>query len=160
MNDNPLRSLRESNHLSQSALARHLGITSQVVLLNEMGVYGSCNPSILEYLADLSGEPAQLLSEQYDNWRKSEAFRALSSARSVRDVLGGSFPSTPGRFNFEDVRNWARFKQQFSGSLVGFCKIVKLQPSLVTAFEASNFKNNVDGIISWLEENSGVAHVN
>lgn len=160
MIDNPLRNLREEAHLSQAALAKRLSITPQVVLLNEMGVYGSCNPTILQSLADLSGESPDHLSEQYSNWRENAAKFALGNARlSIRDCVGPHFPRTPGTFNFEDVRNWARFKHQFSTSLVGFCKVVKLQPSLVSAFESSNFKVNADYVLNWLETNSGVAHV-
>jgi len=124
-----------------------------------MGVYGSCNPSILGFLSEQSGIRETTLSNWYDEWRVGAARFALGQARSLREIAGDGFPHTPGHFNFEDVRNWSKFKHQFSASTVGFCKVVKLQPSLVSAFEGSNFRGNADSILSWLEANSGVAHV-
>lgn len=176
---NPIRKIREEVHLSQVDLAKLAHVSTQVVLMTEIGVYASPNPKVLHALLDRTEqreieahhpssltattislaapiksriELAEMVTNTYREWRLSERDRALSKVPrpNVLGYLGEDFPRKPGVFDLESTRNWRRYKNQFSPSTVGFCKLVKLQPSIVNSFEASNFSRNWDYIRDWL----------
>lgn len=57
---NPLKQLRLSKRLSQEVLAHRAGVTRQLVIRAEQGVYASPPPRLLDYLLEVASLPCAL----------------------------------------------------------------------------------------------------
>lgn len=172
--ESPFKELRFHHNLTQKELGKLAGVTTQVVLLNEVGCYNLPNPKICELFESLGGEFGSddkiKLLNSYQDFRRHARDQALSEVpnpgnpflRPPTSPVGpeGSFvgasnllsgrPATPGFVNIEDLQRWVKFKRQFATSTVGFCKRVAIQPSLINTFESSLYSRNWQAIRMWL----------
>lgn len=104
---NPYKSLRQSLSLTQVQLAHAAGVTKQVVLLNEAGIYHPPNARIHAYLVSSTGCSGDNLYDQYTTFQATKRFanrEAIKNAGAVADTYR----------TFRDV-----YKR---GTVAGLCK--------------------------------------
>lgn len=112
---NPYRSERLAHGLTQLALARECGITSQVIGNLEVGLFYKPPISVTNYFDDPS------LEQRYKVWVRNE--RALNALILERFL------------NQPNDTDWVTFRLAVSPSFRGFCRIIVFQPSMLKEFE-------------------------
>jgi transcriptional regulator with XRE-family HTH domain len=130
---NPYKKIRLENSLTQKEVAKDLGITSQVILRVEQGLFSNPPPQLTSYLAALSldaGMTPNRLSALYFAWvyqqRKINS-KALPVARAVKITTGGPMSK---RYS------WKEFRKNILGlSVAGTAKLLVIQISLLQDME-------------------------
>lgn len=132
MRDNPFKSLRISLGLSQKEIADQIGITSQVVLRNEQGLYTTPNVQIMTVLLreahsrGIIKHTYHSLTEAYDTWVKDVRHtNGYIFNRPITFKLGHRPVAHPFRI----------WRESFGFSRIGFCKLLALHPSIVQSYE-------------------------
>jgi DNA-binding XRE family transcriptional regulator len=132
---NPIKIKREQLQLTQGELASAAGITRQVVVLSEQGLYKSPPESLLRVLCRMDFTSQAVLTANYASWVTSQ--RWLHRDRFMR--VG------PGQVT------WSALKNQVAGkSQQAFCRELVYQPSLVREFE--KYGRGSAGIYAALKE--------
>lgn len=127
---NPIKQIREEAHLSQREAASIAGITEQVVLKSEQGMYPTLPPSILEAFATISGETKQTIEFRYEKWIDDEL-------RKVK---------LPVTINIEHPSEFLHFRSVVTklndvpDTTNSFCKLFKMNPYVIQKFEAGRLK--------------------
>ena len=131
---NPIKAYRTEYHLSQRDLASLCGITEQVVLKAEQGVFPTMPPSLLEGLHTLSGDSKQNIELSYEDWIKRELAGVILPDASL-DNLMRDFILFKDRYLPEVCRiNSAPV------SVSSFCSIIKIHNYVIQKFISGKMK--------------------
>lgn len=130
---NPIKSYREEYHLSQRALASLCGITEQVILKSEQGVFPTLPPAVLNGIATLTGDSAIHIEQSYEDWVKRELAKV--------DL---PHPAQDGYIrDFLLFKTWMRDVCILNGApdtVNSFCGIIKLHPYVIQKWIAGKMK--------------------
>lgn len=128
---NPIVALRELCKYTQEELARMIGVTSQTIRRAEQGTFNYPPASICEWYDYISTNTT--LAVDYEIWRAQKRAALVSIAPKTDPLMFNSMDHPFKLFRAEVMRNF----DAESNSLVGFCKLVCLEPKVVSNFEAS-----------------------
>lgn len=101
--------------LTQKQLAIGAGITPQVVLKAEQGLYGMIPPKLLSSVAEVSGLPEEAIELSYRNWQceaRYEQGRDLKNSLIIADNMG-----------------YREFQESCSESVLAFCRMLCIHPA-------------------------------
>lgn len=136
MTMHPLAKFREVNHLSQDDVANLCGITRQIVLFTEQGIYPEIPPSILN---GVKSEYGMLETLSWPNlhsaWIKEELDKV-----DIRPWIG-PFDSEGHSAFPEDVNSFVAWRNLVSDSVSGFGKLMKIQPVTIRKYESGATNN-------------------
>jgi transcriptional regulator with XRE-family HTH domain len=134
---NPIVALRKTLGYTQEQLARELRITSQTVRRAEQGTYAHPPASIAEWHDSFETTPPNLLNLDalYKRWRTLKRQALKEYVPNDFDALNDAYKGHP--FTHFRHRMMANFGAPGVDSVVGFCKLVCLEPKVVSTFEAS-----------------------
>ena len=127
---NPIKLIRESNHLSQKAAASLCGITEQVILKTEQGLYPTMPPSVLGAFAELGGCTQNELEYRYEKWIDEELLKV-----KLPTTIDIAHPS-----EFLHFRTIVCGINNMPDSVNAFCKLFKMNPYVIQKFEAGRLK--------------------
>lgn len=125
--ENPLKRARESQNLTQEDIANRAVVGVQTVKKLEWGLFTTVNPAVLGALTAVGDRPgtshAQIeLERLYREWVISRRQEML----------------IPTRENISACRGWVswiEFREMFSRSQVGFCKLFCMTPQVLQTWE-------------------------
>ena len=129
---NPLKAYREEYHLSQRALASLCGITEQVVLKAEQGVFPTVPPSLLYGLATLTEDSAAAIELSYEDWIKRELARVTLPTRGdnrISDYL-----------LFKDWMVEVCRINSVPHTINSFCSLIKIHPYVIQKYVGGKMK--------------------
>lgn len=136
----PFKEIRESNNLSQNQVAYACGLTQQVVLRTEQGLYGLPSVKLLNFLATL--ENSRAVAELI------EIYKAWQTEHRKYNQIKVEFPLQ--KFRAENPHEKITLPQlkKILGctSSVGFCKLICVHPSQVDRY------TRFGGSLRFLEE--------
>lgn len=122
---NPIKVIREEHNLTQSDLASLAGVTTQVVVRSELGMYPEINPTIVRACRTLSGKPETELDREYELY-------ILSQLSSVKLPLAIPLDSETLRRQLSTVEGMLKFRKDLtsandvSDSNYSLCKLLKV----------------------------------
>jgi transcriptional regulator with XRE-family HTH domain len=131
---NPIKAYRSEYHLSQRDLASLCGITEQVVLKAEQGVFPTMPPSLLEGLNTLTGDSKDNIEKSYEDWISRE-LRSVELPDISHDNL---------------VRDFILFKDRYLPTICklnnipvtisSFCALMKIHPYVLQKYISGKMK--------------------
>lgn len=132
---NPIKAYRTEYHLSQRDLSSLCGITEQVVLKAEQGVFPTMPPALLTGLATLTGDSKTNIELSYEDWIKRELKTVdLPSDRHMDNLL----------------RDFVLFKDKYLPTVCrlnnvpvtisSFCALIKIHPYVIQKFVSGKMK--------------------
>ena len=131
---NPIKAYRNEYHLSQRDLSSLCGITEQVVLKAEQGVFPTIPPSLLGGLATLTGDSKENIELSYEDWIK----------RELRSVV------LPQPYADNWIRDFILFKDRYLPdvcrlnnipvTISSFCALVKIHPYVIQKYIGGKMK--------------------
>lgn len=116
---NPLKEIREKNNLSQKAFASLAGVSEQVVIRNELGMFRDINPSILQTCLSVDTIHEEALKDRYELYILSE----LANVKLPYIPERGSLDTIEGMKEFRKALTEAN---DMSDSNYSMCKLLKL----------------------------------
>lgn len=137
----PFKTIRHSNKLSQAQVANESGLTPQVVLRSEQGLYGMPTPKLTAFLSKLDfSAPVAELEKQYRTW---QTMHRLYGQSKIEPAIMRHRAEYPNR-----IITMPQFRQSVLGisSVVGMCKLLCIHPSQVDRYTRRG------GSIYFLEE--------
>jgi DNA-binding XRE family transcriptional regulator len=132
---NPIKTIRSEAHKTQHEYASIAGVTEQVVMKTEQGLYPNIPPSILRVAAMLAGQRAYAIEEEYEAWIQEE-LRHVKLPPSVGRT--NQIPKTPAEFI-----KWRKAVCELNdepNSVVALAKLLKINPYVIQKFEAGRMK--------------------
>lgn len=131
---NPIKAYRAEYHLSQRDLSSLCGITEQVVLKAEQGVFPTMPPSLLEGLHTLTGDSKTHIEQSYEDWIKRELRNVDLPDASMDNLL----------------RDFILFKDKYLPEVCrinnspitvsSFCALVKIHPYVIQKYISGKMK--------------------
>lgn len=135
---NPIKVKRHELQLTQNELAEKAGVTRQVVVLSEQGMYKVPPESLLRTLCRMDFTAHAVLLANYACWVTNQRFAHRDLFMRVDLRLAGK-------------DKWAYLKHQVAGkSQQGFCRALVYQPSLIREYE--KFGRGSAGVFAALRE--------
>ncbi len=129
--ENPVKDARLSVGLTQREMASLAGVTEQVVLKTEQGLYPSIPPSMYGVLKVLDpNADLDQVAFQYENW-------ILQELGHVKLPSVGSYDTPVG---FISWRAHVCLLNNVQNSVSGFCKLMKINPYVIQKYEAGRLK--------------------
>ena len=142
---NPIKAYRAEYHLSQRDLSSLCGITEQVVLKAEQGVFPTMPPSLLEGLATLTGDSKTHIEQSYEDWIKRE-LRTVDLPDSLSDKL---------------LRDHILFKDSYLPAVCrlnnvpvtinSFCALIKIHPYVIQKYVSGKMKETPRQLLERIE---------
>jgi DNA-binding XRE family transcriptional regulator len=129
---NPIKAYRTEYHLTQRELASVCGITEQVVLKSEQGVFPTLPPSILEGLHTLSGDSKENIELSYEDWIK----------RELKDVKLPTGRDAAIR-DFVLFKTWMKSICELNEvpvTINSFCGLIKIHPYVIQKYVSGKMK--------------------
>ena len=124
MTPNPVTKFREDRGLSLSEMAELSNVTEQVIRNAEHGLFNHLPPSIERGMVKVAGKSARLARIEYDEW----LLNTLEKSKLELPPVGS-------------VRTFVRWRYAISDSVLGFCKLLKVQPTIVQNYEYGKTRN-------------------
>ena len=121
---NPVTRFREERNLSLSEMAALAEVTEQVVRNVEHGLFNHLPPSIERGMVKVAGRSARLARLDYEEWLVGQ----LTNSKLELPKL-------------DSVKSFVRWRLAISDSVLGFCKLLKVQPTIVQNYEYGKTKN-------------------
>jgi len=130
MTDHPLAIFREKNHLSQDDVANICGITRQIVVFTEQGIYPEIPPSIIKGIKSEYGM-LETLNWQHlqDVWIDEELEKV-----DIAPWLGEGLGDVP-------ANSFVEWRNLISTSISNFGKLLKIQPVTIRKYESGATNN-------------------
>ena len=142
---NPIKAYRTEYHLSQRDLASLCGITEQVVLKAEQGVFPTMPPSLLEGLYTLTGDSKVNIEKSYEDWIKRELVSV----------------GLPDRSNDRMLLDHIIFKDSYLPQVCSinnvpitinsFCSIIKIHPYVIQKYVSGKMKETPRQLLERIE---------
>lgn len=129
---NPIKAYREEFHLSQRALASLCGITEQIILKVEQGVFPTLPPAVLKGLSTLTEDSQSNIEASYEDWIKRELKTVtLPAGRdgAIRDCL-----------LFKTWMEEVCELNEVAPTINAFCGVIKLHPYVIQKWVAGKMK--------------------
>lgn len=143
---NPIKAYRNEYHLSQRDLSSLCGITEQVVLKAEQGVFPTMPPSLLDGLATLTGDSKVNIETSYEDWIK-------------RELKTVDLPSDRHSDNL--LRDFVLFKDKYLPAVCrlnnvpvtisSFCALIKIHPYVIQKFVSGKMKETPRQLLERIE---------
>jgi len=128
MRPNPIRVARLDRALTQEALARHAGITRQVVTMTEQGLYHKVPVSLVWTLCDQAEQPDRAVERLTTDYRAWVAAKRADNRQYFTNITLA--------FANNNHDAWYALRNQVAGqSFSKFCQRLVYQKSLVREFE-------------------------
>lgn len=131
---NPIKAYRNEYHLSQRDLSSLCGITEQVVLKAEQGVFPTMPPSLLEGLSKLTGDSKGDIELSYEDWIKRELHTVdlpdISSDKLLQDHLLFKDNYLPQVCRLNNV----------PVTINSFCSLIKIHPYVIQKYASGKMK--------------------
>lgn len=133
--EHPLVEFRTSHHLSQDDVANFCGITRQIILLCEQGIYPEIPPAILKGVKDEFGQLATYdWPEKHTAWIKQELDKV-----DIRPLVGDfGIMTQTGKLSVHSFIEW---RNLISTSVSNFGKLIKIQPVTIRKYESGATNN-------------------
>lgn len=118
---NPLTTLRHQLSLTQTDLANLSGVTRQIVIDAEIGMFSRAQPSITRYLCARTGSPVERVQANYLQ------FQADQRKKNLHLLI----------VDLSRVETFEDYAVAVGGSTRGFCRVVLVQSSVVRGYVSS-----------------------
>lgn len=138
--ENPIAELRHNEQLTQQELADLAQVTRQVITKVEAGLYNSIPKSLLPVIMDLDPIDYGSYARRYTEWQ----IAALPKAVFEKDLNGITLNITgPGHYLVvpdldaadSNIATFIDWRRSINESQLGFCKLMKIQESIVDQYE-------------------------
>lgn len=129
---NPIKAYREEFHLSQRALASLCGITEQMILKVEQGVFPTLPPAVLKGLSTLTNDSQSDIEQSYEDWIKRELKKVtlpVGRDGAIRDFL-----------LFKQWMDEVCDLNEVPQTINSFCSVIKLHPYVIQKWAAGKMK--------------------
>ena len=142
---NPIKTYRTEYHLTQRDLSSLCGITEQVVLKAEQGVFPTLPPSLLEGLHVLTGDSKTNIELSYEEWIKRELHSVdlpdPTSDKLLRDfvLFKDSYLPQTCRLNSVPV------------TINSFCALIKIHPYVIQKYVSGKMKETPRQLLERIE---------
>ena len=146
---NPVKEVREEHNLTQKAMASLAGVTEQVVLRAESGMFGELPPSIIQAVRTLTGDDSDEITETYKNWVEYEL-------KQVRLPDGSADKMVLDRETFIEWMNTVCAMNDTPSTSVGFCKLFKMHPYVIDKWIGGRLKSAPIQLIQRLAHMRGI----
>jgi transcriptional regulator with XRE-family HTH domain len=130
--ENPITEFRKEYRYTQRFIAGYAGITEQVVLKAEQGLYPTLPPSLLRAVSHLQGVTESSFEERYENWI-NESLAAVKLP-SVGDHM------VTNRVTFVEWRSTVCGMNHVPDNINAFCKLMKIHPYVIQKYESGKMK--------------------
>lgn len=141
---NPITEFREEHNLQQKELAHYARVSSQVVMRAEQGLYNHLPPSIAEAIGILDTDIGFTIGEDYHKWQIITLEMNREIVKEKMPLLYAAGKTDTGITNF---RQW---RECFSDSVMGFCKIFLTQQAIIAKYESGKMDNLPEIVIERL----------
>lgn len=148
-NTNPVKRTREEHNLTQKAMASLAGVTEQVVLRAEQGMFGELPPSMIEAVSTLTGEDSDYITKSYKQWVDMELSK-------VRLPDGSADKMVLDRETFIEWMNTVCAMNDTPNTSVGFCKLFKMHPYVIDKWISGRLKSAPIQLIQRLAHMRGI----
>ena len=142
---NPIKAYRTEYHLSQRDLSSLCGVTEQVVLKAEQGVFPTMPPSLLEGLHTLTGDSKTNIELSYEDWIKRE-LRNVELLPDYADNWLRDFILFKDRYMPDTCR-----LNNVPVSISAFCALVKIHPYVIQKFISGKMKETPRQLLERIE---------
>lgn len=148
----PIKRYRTDAHMTQRELASIAGITEQVILKAEQGLYPTLPLSVLNSVSQLTGQGVTEIEDEYEAWNYAElAHVKLPPAES------DSLIQEP--MTFKHYMHLVCELNNRPTNVNSFCKVVKIHPYVIQKWASGKMNNPPVQLlerISYIREHSSV----
>ena len=130
--ENIVTRIRKDYRLTQKQIADTAGITEQVVLKAEQGLYPTLPPALLQSLHDLTGTRKVFLETEYERWIDE------SLANIKLPEVGNQMVTDYILFN--EWRSTVCGMNHVPDNINAFCKLLKIHPYVIQKYSAGKMK--------------------
>jgi transcriptional regulator with XRE-family HTH domain len=131
---NPIKEVRLDHNLTQRAFASLAGVTEQIVIRAESGMFGTLPPSIVNAVRVFTGQPSMVIIDNYEAWVEKELKEVkLPAASSDHMILD--------RIQFVEWKVVTCSLNDVPATTVGFCKLFKMHPHVIDKWESGKLKS-------------------
>ena len=146
---NPVKEVREEHNLTQKAFASLAGVTEQVVLRAESGMFGELPPSMVQAVHTLTGEDSDEITASYSRWVEYELSQVkLPDGSADKMVLD--------RSTFIEWMGTVCAMNDTPNTSVGFCKLFKMHPYVIDKWISGRLKSAPIQLIQRLAHMRGI----
>ena len=131
---NPIKEVREANALTQRAFASLAGVTEQIIIRAESGMFGSLPPSVVRAVQVYTGESNLAIIRHYEAWVEQEL-------KEVKLPNGMSDKMILSRAEFIDWKKAVCILNGVPDTSVGFCKLFKMHPYVIEKWESGKLRS-------------------
>lgn len=146
--ENPIIAFRKDRRETQRTLADIAGITEQVVLKAEQGMYPTLPPALLEALTQITGFSKYRIENEYEGWIQDEL-------RKVKlPSVGNQMVTDYVLFN-----EWRSAVCGINGvpdNINSFCRLLKIHPYVIQKYSAGKMKGVPIQLIERIGQIKGV----
>lgn len=146
--ENIITRIRKEYRVTQAYIASLAGITEQVVLKAEQGMYPTLPPALLEALHEITAISKARLEHEYEEWILSEL------ARVKLPSVGHQMVTDYILFN-----EWRSSVCGINGvpdNINSFCKLLKIHPYVIQKYSAGKMKGVPVQLIERIGQIKGV----
>lgn len=136
---NPITNYRQLNQLTQEQLANLCHVTPQVVLLAEAGIWTTLPPK-LRHVTHVT--PKDYHAYQVAK-RKANRVQLENAALAFNPPVAGVHPHV-------------NFRLLISGSLMGYCKVLAINPTIVRNYERGSRRRVIHPLIKQYLADAGL----
>lgn len=130
--ENIVTNIRKDYRQTQSSIASLAGITEQVVLKAEQGMYPTLPPALLEALHDITGFNKDRIEQLYEVWIKEE----LSNVK----LPSVGHQMVTDHLLFNEWRSAVCNMNHVPDNINSFCKLLKIHPYVIQKYSAGKMK--------------------
>lgn len=131
---NPIKEVRLDHNLTQKAFASLAGVTEQIVIRAESGMFGTLPPSMINAIKVFTGESSLVIVDKYEAWVEKEL-------KEVKLPAGSSDNMILERISFIDWKVVVCSLNNVPPTTVGFCKLFKMHPHVIDKWESGKLKS-------------------
>lgn len=131
---NPIKQVREDNHLTQRAFASLAGVSEQVVIRAEAGLFGTLPPSIIKAVQTFTHDSDRAITVAYERWIEKELTEVkLPNRESDSMILY--------RSGFTEWKDTVCALNNVPHTTWGFCGLFKMHPYVIEKWESGKMKS-------------------
>ena len=130
--ENIITQIRKDYRETQSSIAKLAGITEQVVLKAEQGMYPTMPPALLQALHDITGFSKARIESEYERWIDRELFKVRLPSTGNQMVTDYIL--------FNEWRSAVCGMNKVPDNINSFCKLLKIHPYVIQKYSAGKMK--------------------